>query len=181
MTLIDFAEAAGSLENGEAAPAEEVANKLPEGIERAVLWLGIARARTEQSDVVKASEAINAALATTRKLYEARRPFLLLTAAGLLARFDPVLAQAILSEAIREFNSQKPELPPRVDWQQEVSAGRLWRHFPLKVKGIEYSFEEALPPLLAADYQGTAASVLALKGEDQLAQAMLALTAALLK
>jgi len=181
LILIDFSEAARSLERGEITFAEEMAGKLPPGIERAILWLGIAHARAKEREIVRASEAINAALATARNLYEARRPFLILAAASELARFDPALAQTTLIEAVREFNSQKSELLAQVRWSQTIEAGATQRHFPIRIKGIEFGFEQALPPLIDADLEGTVTVVSGLKDERQLADALLALAVALLK
>ncbi len=179
--LIDFGEAARSLDRGETAVAEETAGKLPMGVERAVLWLGILRRRTVEGDSRRAAEAIDNALASANKVNDARRPFLLLNAAGQLAHFHKTLASSTLAEAIREFNRQQPEALAKVVWQQKIEAGPLWRDFPLKVKGVEFGFEQALPSLVSSDVEGVVAAVNDLKVEGPQAQALLALAAAVLK
>lgn len=179
--LIDFGEAARSLDRGETAVAEETAGKLPIGIERAVLWLAVSRRRTVEGDSRRAAEAIDNALASANKVNDARRPFLLLNAAGQLAHFHKTLASSTLAEAIREFNRQQPEALAKVEWRQKIEAGPLWRDFPLKVKGVEFGFVEALPSLVSSDVEGVVAAVNDLKVEGPKAQALLALAAAVLK
>jgi len=181
MTLIDFGEAAKLIERGETTLAEEKAAKLSAGVERAVLWLGIARARAEEGDIQRASEAINFALSTARQVDDARRPFLILSASAQLAHFDPVITGPTLTEAIREFNAQKADSLARVQWSQSIVIAGLQRDFPLKVKGIEYGFDHNMPALITADLEGTLAQVSNLKSEQQLAQGLLAIAKALLK
>ena len=179
--LIDFGEAARLLERGQTAVAEETAGKLPIGIERAVLWLAVSRKRAAEGDSRRAAEAIDNALAAANKVDDAHRPFLLLNASSQLAHFHKTLASSTLAEAVREFNRQQPEALAKVKWEQRVDAGPLWRDFPLKVKGVEFGFEQTLPPLVANDVEGVVAVVNDLKVEGAQAQSLLALAGALLK
>jgi len=181
VTLIDFGEAAKSLDRGETTLAEEIAGKLSPGIERAVLWLGIVRACAEKGDAQRTSEAANAALKEARRVADGRRPFLILATAGQLARFDPIGALQALSEAVQAFNAEEVKSLAQVQWSQMIEAGKLRRNFSLKVKGIEYGFDQALLPLVTADFDGTLAIVSDLKDERVLAPGLIALAAALLK
>jgi hypothetical protein len=180
-TLIDFKEAANKLERRQGVgAAEEIARKLPKGIERAMLWLGIARARAKAGEAQRAIEALNAALESASNLRDARRPYLTLTAASQLAQLDPMRAQSTLAEAIRQFNAQTSESLIAVSWEQRVETGRMWRYFPLKVAGVESEFRQTLPSLMKADAEGTVESVKQLTDERQLAIALIAVATAML-
>jgi hypothetical protein len=179
--LISFGEAANLLDKGEINLSETIASKLPPGIERAVLWLGIARAYAKENNSPRTAEALNNALASAREVADARRAFLILNAASQLARFDPFLCRLTLEDAVRELNTHKPEELTEIDWRQKVEAGSLWRHFPLKIKGIEFGFNQALPPLASIDLEGTIATVKSLRNEESQAQALIVLAATLLK
>src|ERR1043165_544659 len=181
-TLIDFGEGVRRLEREKDYDgAEKIAARLPQGVESAVLWLAIAHARAKSGASARASEAISSSLAAARKVDDARRPFLILSAASELARVDRVLAQITLAEAVKEFNARKKESLTEVVWEQRVEAGVLWRYFPLRVKGVGFSLEQTLPPLLDADMEGTLASVNNLTGEEEVAQALTTTAAVLLK
>jgi hypothetical protein len=181
-TLINFKEAANLIEHEKAiARVEEIAFRLPHGVERAMLWLGIARVRFTAKRPQRALEAINEALASARKVSDARRPFLLLSAAGQLAAIDADQAKVILLESIRELNAQEAEALTEVQWEQRIECGLLWRYFPLTVKGVEFDFRQTLRPLLKNDMEGTITAALALKDEKQLTKALLAITALMLQ
>jgi hypothetical protein len=180
--LIDFREAAVKLERpGGMAGAEGVATRLPDGLERAMLWLGIVRGYAKAGNSQRALLSANALLASVRKINDARRPYLLLCAAGQLARFDPELAKVTLVEAVHEFNEQKAESLEGVEWMERVEVGVLSREFPIGVKGILCDFGQALPPLLEVDTEGTVAQVENLRTERPLAEALLTTAAVLLK
>lgn len=179
--LIDFGTAVNMVEHKSIVEAEIMAAKLPQGIEASVLWLGIAHAHAEAADLPKTSYAINASLAAARKVDDGRRPFLILTAASELAALDPLVSGATLIEAIKEFNEQKIEEKARVQWSQRVKAGLLWREFPLKIKGVEFGLERSIRALSRADLEGTLTALDGLKNEQHRADALLAVTATILK
>ena len=181
-TLIDFGEAVRRLESEKDYDgAEKIAARLPQGVERAVLWLAIAHAHMKNGASARASEAIRFSLASARQVEDARRPFLILSAASELARVDRVLAQITLAEAVKEFNARKKGSLNEVVWEQRVEAGVLWRYFPLRVKGVGFSLEQTLPSLLDADMEGTLASVNNLTGEEEVEQVLTTTAAVLLK
>jgi TonB family protein len=181
MMMIKFGEAAKALDEGRISSAEELASSLPSGIERSIIWLGIARASLDEGHVQRAYEALNAALTDVRRLEGARRPYLILAAAGLLARIDPQYAVQTLSEAVRAFNAQDEEAFSRIAWTSRIEAGNLWRDFPLKVKGVEFDFNQPVLSLLAIDSDWVISILLGLQYEDILGQALVALARALLK
>lgn len=172
--LINFKEAAGLLERPATLDeAERLAGKVPDGAERAMLWIGIMRGYARAGNAARAAQAAGTMLASVRKVGDARRPYLLLCAAGELARFDPNLARVTLVEAVRDFNEQKEEALDEVEWGQRVEAGFLSRFFPIGVKGLVCNFGEALPPLLKSDADGAIAAVETLRSEKMLAEALL--------
>jgi hypothetical protein len=181
LTFIDFAEAASSLKHGETSFAEEKATKLASGIERALLWLGLAQARFKQGDNARTSEAINESLKDARRIEDIRRAFLVLTAASELARFDPLIAGSTLSEAVQAFNSIEATSSDNIRWVRTVEAGTLWRDFPVEIEGIQFNFAQALLPLIAADPEGTLSIIANVKNEELLGKGLAVLAEALLK
>ncbi|HKB69004.1 MAG TPA: hypothetical protein VKC61_24395 [Pyrinomonadaceae bacterium] len=182
LNVIAFKEAAGKLKRTDGvAEAEEIAVNLPDGIERAILWLGITRAYIKAGNPQRVSMAANTMLTSIRRVNDARRPYLLLCASGQLARFDQELAAVTLVEAVNEFNKQSAVSLGEVEWERRVESGLLSRYFPLGIGGVLFDFGQALPPLLKADKEGTIAAVENLKGERPLAEALLAVTAAVMK
>jgi hypothetical protein len=180
-TLIDFQEAAEKLgRRKELNEAQETARKMPKGIESALLWLGIARALARAGDLQRATEAINAALGAAASVGDARRPYLMLNAAGQLAQLDAQRARTTLAEAVRQINAQTPASLAAISWEQRVETGRMWRSFPVKVAGVETSFRETLPPLIKLDSEGIVQAVKALTDERQRATALLAVAAGML-
>jgi hypothetical protein len=181
-TLIDFKEASEKLERRkEISEAEEITRKLPKGTERALLWLGIARARAKARESQRSTEAINEVLEAALSVNDARRPYLTLSAASQLAQVDPPRSHTLLVEAVRQLNGQDTESLASVSWERRVETGRLWRSFPLKVAGVETDFRQTLPILMKADKEGTIEAVKRLTDERQLALALLAVAAAMLK
>jgi hypothetical protein len=182
-TMIDFGEGARALDADPPDPsgAERLARKLPAGVERALLWLGIADALFGAGQPQRGEAAVNEALASARQLNEARRPFLTLNAAAQLARVDPSLAQTTLTGSVLEFNARSAEASGGALWQQRIEAGRMWRDFPLRVRGVSYGWGRALPPLLSTDLEGTVAAVGRLEAEPMRAQALLVAAAFILK
>lgn len=180
-TLIDFQEAAEKLGKRKGLEeAQGIARKLPKGIEDALLWLGIARALARTRDLQRSTEAINEALEAAARVNDARRPYLLLSAAGQLAQLDPARARTTLAEAVRQINAQAPAALAAMSWEQRVDTGRMWRSFPLKVTGVELSFRETLPPLIKLDSEGIIEAVKGLTDERQRATALLAVAAGML-
>ena len=171
-TLTGFGEGARALERGNNSEAEKIAAKLPQGMERAVLWLGLARAQVGLRDLQSAAESINFALVAARHVEDARRPLLVLSAASQLAQFDQASAQVVLGEAVKELNARKKGSLAEVELQQRIEVGGLWRYFSLQVKGVDFGLEQTLPILVKVDQEGTLNSLQNLKGVEELAQAL---------
>lgn len=180
-TIINFGKAARLVERGGSSlvEAENIRAKLPPGLGRAVLMLGIANSRARGRDSQRTVEALNAALADINKVNSAHRPYLLINIAGLSAQSDPALAPAILNEAIRQFNSQQGK-EFDLTWNQRVELGGLWREFPLSVKGVNFDLSSSLQALVKLDPQSTVFSIRTLTDEELLARVLPALAEGML-
>ncbi len=179
--LINFGEASKLLEQKKVDTAEEMANRLQPGVERAILWLGIARARLDESSRARAAESLNAAVKDARRVEDSRRPFLLLCAASEYARFDNVMAIVTLQESVTAFNKQEDETWERVGFYQEVSTGNDSRPFALSIKGIEPRFSSALSNFAQSRLEQTESILMNLENPALLGAAFVALSTALLK
>jgi hypothetical protein len=174
--IINYGQAAKALKSGETALAEETAGKLEPGVERAVLWLQIARAHAKQGEPARLSGLLSAALEATRRVDDARRPYLILAVAGESAPVDPAMASQALSEAVKMFNAGEGR---RVGWYRTIDAGGRKFHFPL-IGFEEHGIAPAIRQLFAADPEGVEAAVLTLKHERILGDALRELAGCLL-
>lgn len=181
-TVIDFKEALNLLEREKnVAEVERLAAELSPGVERAVLWLAVSHTHTEAGDHPRAAAAVQKALASFGQTEDARRPFLTLSAAAALARFDAASARERLAEAVKQFNARGRQELAEVLWERRVDAGPLWRYFPLAAKGVRFDLRGNLSALLKADRENTIAAATGLKGEEELSQALLAIASEILK
>ena len=151
--------------------AQRVADKLPLGIERALLRLGIASVYARKKNQERADEMLNASLRDTRRLDDSRVPFILLAAASELAGLHSPEAMTVLAEAVRKLNAHKSK--DEVVWTEKISCGVLWRDWSLEIQGLGTDFERALPRLMEADPDVTVESVLKLSNERYLSQALI--------
>jgi hypothetical protein len=101
----------------------------------------------------------------------------MLTAVDLLAPADALATAGKLRETVKVANGLEEENPVQAQPMTEtVKAGSYSLRFPLNVPGTSSgSFYSALKPLVAEDPQGTTATVLELKNETVLSEAILAL------
>lgn len=173
-TLIDFGSAAKTLQSGEFTKTAEIANKLPAGIERAILWLGLAHAYLKAERNTVAAEAIDDALRDTRKVGDARRPFLIFAAATAMTHIDRLRAMEIGVEAVKAFNNESRDSLASIRWTQPVTCGSARRDFPLTIEGIQLDFASAVRDLVDAEPERAAEMTSELKDENLLGQALLA-------
>lgn len=171
-TLTSFGEGARALEKGHESVAGKIAAKMPQGVQCAVLWLGVARAQVGRGDLQAATESINFALVAARHVDDARRPLLVLSAASQLAKLDRPLAQVVLGEAVKGLNNRKKGSLSEIELQERIEVGGFWRYFSLQVKGVDFGLEQTLPILAKTDREATLDSVQNLTGEEELAQAL---------
>jgi hypothetical protein len=143
-TVIDFGASASLLEHAQSTKdAEIIAAQMAPGIERSILFLGIARKAAKDRNASKQIEALGQALQAARVVNDVRGPFLLLIAAGELASLQPELAESVLSEAVTHFNQYDDEQLSSMSWYQTVEIGPLSERFPLAVAGVDFAFGPA--------------------------------------
>lgn len=179
--LIDFGEAAWSmkLDRGQGSKVSATAHRLPQGIEKAILYLAIAKANS--AEPVQAEEAVDSALKASRSVEDARRPFLMLMAAAELADLKSPAAQFVLPQAIKELNSFDETAYASLDWNQTVQVGQLEARFPLAAGNVNFSFSKAFHRAVSADLEWGVACAEELKGENLRAQGFVEVAAALVE
>lgn len=179
--LIVFSEGARLIQHGDLAAAQDRADRLQQGIERTTLLLGLGYKYAEKGERVRAVEVFSAALQFARKLEEPERSAIILAIAGGFSSFDLIMATESFREAVRYFNQIEARNQKPYTWTRAVRAGGIEVAFPLRVSGVDAGFATILKPLAETDLEGTAQTILTLKNERVLGQALTALTAALLK
>jgi hypothetical protein len=152
--------------------AERIAGKLPAGIERALLRLGLASVYAKNKNRLRAEESINASLKDARALDDNRAAFLLLAAASELALIHSADAMTVLSESVRKLNADKSNKD--VLWEEKITCGGLWRDWPLAIGRVRHSFGRALPLLLEADADVTVETILKITDERHLSEGLVA-------
>lgn len=178
--LISFRRAAAALADGQVERAKSEADALTPGITRGVLRLGVAHELLQKADKPGAVEAIDQALLDARSTADPRSPQLIIAAASILSGIDARSAVETLSEGV-EALSQKGAGASPAAWSERVKAGAVVCEFSLLVKGVPLSFEDALPSLLAADFDGTVTRVMMIGTEQALAPALVGLATGTLK
>lgn len=145
-TLIEFGKASAKLKdnNPQLFEAAEIANKLPQGIERAVLYLSIAEVAFKDKYTTLANECLTEARNAIQSVTDSRKPHLSLLAAGQLARYDETEAEPAFINAVKEFNTLGDKASPATTWTQKVQTGALVESFPLTVTGLDFSLSKAL-------------------------------------
>jgi TonB family protein len=181
--LIDFGEGAWSIKRDpkRVGQASAYARKLPHGIEEAILYLAIARSRTQLGQTVQAEEAVDSALKASRSVTDARRGFLILMAAAELADLKSPATQYVLPQAIKELNSFDETAYASLDWSENVEAGQLKSSFPLEVGNVDFSFSRAFHRAIAADLGSAITRAEELKGENLRAQGFVEVASALVE
>jgi tetratricopeptide (TPR) repeat protein len=176
LNLIEFGEAAGKLQIGEVSIAEEKAGKLNPGIERALLLLAVADAQLKGGDKTRAWESLNSAIKEARRLDGIEGAHVFLKAASALSRIDAVSAMQTLSEAVKAFNASEPRISR---WTQTVVIAE--RKVDFSLKGLEGKKDfSAVHQLVEVDAEETVSRVLHLEHEEQLGDALVALSEKLL-
>lgn len=183
-TLIEFGKASTKIKSAgpQLFEATEMADKLPQGIERAVLYLSISDAAFKNKNTSLANESTARARNSILSVTDARKPFLLLLAAERLARHDAVAAESTFTDVVKGFNALDAKSLSGVAWNQKVQAGSLVENFPLNVTGLDFSFNKAFRSILSvASVDAGIAKARELKSEQLRVSAFVALTNELLK
>lgn len=181
-TLIDFGEGSIVLKRaGRSVAAETIASRLPLGIERSVLFLGISHQAEEAGDRDAALQSATLAAQAARSISDARKPFVLLMAAGRLARLHDAAAHSVLTEAISSFNKQTDLDLQKVSWEQRVEIGPLVEKFPLAVKGVDFDFSSAFSAATSGILDEGMAAATALTNESLKARAFVEIARQILR
>lgn len=172
--LIDFGDGAWAIKHNAAdlSKAEVMANRLPQGIERAVLLQAIAKIQSKRPNADLTEETVDKAIKAARSMSDGRRPFLLLTAAAQLAHLKSPAIHTAMAEVIRDFNSFEESALSRLDWAQVVQIGPMPARFPLDVANVEFSFNEAFRAVAFADPEAAMARAEELRHENLRAQGL---------
>jgi TonB family protein len=181
--LVNFGEAVWSIKHDSkrVAQAWVTANTLPQGIEKAILFLSLAAAKAKAGDSAQAEEALDLAVKASRSVEDARRPFLMLVAAAELADLHSPAAQFVLPQAIKDLNSFEEPSYASLDWTQTLQAGGLQAKFSLEVSNVEFNFSKAFHRAIAADPENGITRAEELKSEDLRAQGFVEVASALLE
>jgi len=178
--VIDFGEAADDVSKNDLLAAQRIAETMPKGIERGLLWLAIAEARFRAKEPDQSSSAVAAAVESIKSLTDARRGNILLQLAGLMARLNSGTAITLLNDAIKEFNDQKPGDLAKVQWRQNIAVGKVTRVFRLAIKGVDNDYSRAMTSLASLDTTALISELDNVTEEQSRAQLMLALASALM-
>jgi hypothetical protein len=170
--LINFRRAVDLLERGNVFGARIVAEALSPSVGRSVLWLGIAQRFIEMADKEAAAEAIDRSLSDAHSTSDPRAPYLLIAASSILTKIDLLSALQTLAESVQSFNQKENGLSPTTTWTEQIKVGNVTRDFSLLIRGIPMNFKEALPQLLAADFNETIVRISMIKDEQLLGQAL---------
>ena len=172
--IIDFGDGAWAITSDAAdlSKAESIANGLPQGIERSILFQTIARAQAKRRDSVLTEETIDKALKAARSISDGRRPFLLLFAAAQLADVKSPVVHSALAEAVKDFNSFEESSLAKLDWAQSIQIGPLQTRFPLEVANVDFSFNNACHAVALADPEAAMARAEELQNENLRAQSL---------
>ena len=103
---------------------------------------------------------------------DARRPFLLLTAAAELANLKSPTVHSALAEAVKDFNSFEESALAGLDWAQSIQIGPMQARFPLDIANVDFSFNEAFRAVAFADPEAAMARTDELRHENLRAQAL---------
>ena len=179
--LILFGEANYLLKNERAnlSDAERMAEKLPVGLEKTMLWLGIARIAKKTKQAAAEKSALDAALKSARQLNDENTPFLLLFVSSRLAKDDTFQSNIILREAIKEFNKYTKINEPKLVHQ--VTLEPLAVNFPLAIDGVSLNFGSSFQNAINEGDENVLPTIEDIKDERVKGQAFNALVRSILE
>lgn len=187
--LIDLHDGGEALERGDTTHAAEIADRMPPSAERAVLWAGLGAARAK-TDRQLGLDTVVVALGDLDTVTDARRPWLSLAFAEVLAPLDTKLALELFRQAVAGFNQESARTDQRGGFLGTTITlgprGRRYDYpFGYDIAGKDFSVSASLAGVVAAlaarDPEETEAAVLALTDSDDLSEALPVLAAAWLK
>jgi hypothetical protein len=182
LEVISYARAVEALGRGHSDVAEQAAAKLDYSTLRILLRLQLATFYMKLDDRARASSSIETALSEANKKSDLRESILLLKGVETLAPIDKQRSLSAFREVVGLLNNSEVKnlegIPVNVTARVEV--GKRTVSLPLLLRGMSIgSFYGTMKALLANDVEGTIATVLQLKNESLLRQAMVALAGTL--
>jgi hypothetical protein len=130
-TLIRFKEGTKLLKKKtpDLIEAGQIADQIPNSIERGLLHLDIAATALKLKNNPAAYENLNNAAKVARNLADARAPYLLLAVSAGLNKINPSQANLVLNEAVGKFNQSENSGETAVKWEQPVAVEPLTLKF----------------------------------------------------
>jgi hypothetical protein len=177
LDALDFAEAAKSVESGDAAKAEKIANALPIGVARAILKVAIAAHYAKNKSEARAMEWITEAANDCRRLdNDRRKPYLMLAVATVLAQSDSGSALGVLKESVSGFNATQSL---HAQWFDSIQIGSVQREFSLNLKTVDKDVQVCIGKLTQADADASMALLMTLTDESVQGQSLVAFSRSL--
>ena len=146
---------------------------LPQGLESAILWCGLANGQLRQANLSRAREALIMAVNSSAQIKDHRRPYLTLSVAKIYSSFDRSMASLTFKEAIRQFNVLESKAPPTMAWQHRVDGTVLWREFPLRMKALATDISELIEELSKGEKGELYPNLLMIKDEEIKARSLI--------
>jgi hypothetical protein len=172
LEALDFAEAAKSVESGNAATFEKTANTLPVGVARAMLRVAIAAHYARNKSKARAMEWLTAAANDCRRLdNDRRKPYLMLAVATVFAQSDLGSALGVLKEAVSAFNGTQSL---HAQWFESVQIGSVQREFSLNLKTVDKDVQVCIGKLTQADAGASMALLMTITDETVQGQSLVA-------
>lgn len=184
VSVITFARAVKSLEEGQIEIAQKSLNRVTSSLQRFLLRLGLARLYLKQHDEPAAGALVNEAITDIRDHGDdLEKPYLILSAVEMLASFDLPVATDRLKDAIKAFNALEPPRKARAGASllETITVGDSSASFPLRNSLVKFESLGATIKSLSSDPQGVRAILFELKDERILSEGMLAFAKALLE
>lgn len=126
--------------------AMQVVDKLPNSLEKCLLWLGMASVAEKGGRLTLVSQALTSALESAIRLNDKNTPFLLLYISAQEKHISLHDSENILAEAVRAFN--KIDKPEDLTMVHKVSLEPITLPFSLAVQGVNLDFKTSLQKIL---------------------------------
>ena len=178
--IFEFEQADKSITLGKINDAEAIADRMPDCLLSAMLWLSIANAELNHNRQ-KAIEAVNNSLAIIDKLSQPTAVYLTLAAAGIQARTDPVAAESTFAQAIKRMNSERPENIINAEFFLKIAGESSQNQYPLRMQSCTFDLITPLLPLMKLNSEMTIQTLMGLENEMLLGRALGALSLTLIK
>ena len=175
--LMNFGIGARAIKAGETSTAIEEVPGLGRGIESAELLLAIAEDRFKEGNGVQGAVDARTAAKLSSDIDASQRPYLVLAAAGKLAKLDPSAGLSMLGEAVALFNSAE-----ETDPQWSVTLGIRGTTFDFELQGLDSeNIAPAIKQLASSNREVVIAAILSLKKEKILGRSLMLLGSEILK